>query len=76
MKEERKAYYRGNYKNENIDIFLTHFQYTLQQELQIKFRQYKARGLLRIFENIALVGNIIGEIEDDKLNCFEFKLTE
>ena len=76
MKEERKAYYRGNYKNQNIDIFLKQFQYTLHQELQIKFRQYKARGLLSIFEKIALVGNVLGEIADDKLNCFEFKLTD
>ena len=72
MKEERKAYYRKNIGTEYIAKFLKDFEYILQQELQIKYHHFKNRGLLTKFENIALAGNVLGEIDDDQLIWFGF----
>ena len=66
MKEERKAYYQENYKNRDITHFMKNFEYILQQEMKIKYQQFKSRGLSTKFERIALVGNVLGEIKDDE----------
>ena len=66
MKEERKAYYQGNYKNKDITQFMKNFEYILQQEMKTKYHQFKSRGLSTKFERIALVGNVLGEIKDDE----------